>query len=169
MDAKYINPFISSIQNVLQTMCSTEVRIGKPFLKTSCEMTADVSGVIGFSGDATGSIVLEMSFDLASKLATAFAGIEITPEHEDFADAIGELCNMVAGSSKKEFGEGFNISISLPNVITGKDHAVAVSRSTKHIVIPCETDLGLFHVVVGMVLGKPASVSHNAATVGASS
>ena len=169
MDAKFVNPFVCSVQNVMQTMCGVEVRLGKPFRKTENNPKADVSGIIGFSGDATGSIVLEMSFDIASKLASAFAGTEITPEHEDFADAIGELCNMVAGNAKKEFSEGFDISISLPNVITGKDHAVAVSRSTKHIVIPCETDLGLFHVVIGMVLGKRGTVPQNVATVGAGS
>ena len=169
MDAKFVNPFVCSVQNVMQTMCGVEVQVGKPFLKIGNDPRADISGIIGFSGDATGSIVLELHYDVASKLASAFAGIEITPEHEDFADAIGELCNMVAGNAKKEFGEEFDISISLPNVITGKDHALAVTRSTQQIVIPCETDLGLFHVVIGMVLGKQRTVAQNVATVGAGS
>jgi len=169
MDVRFINAFVGAIQHVLRTMCSFEVKIGKPFLKTDSNPCADVSGVIGFSGDATGSIVLDLSFDVASKLATAFAGVEITPEHEGFADAIGELCNMVAGNAKKEVGEGLNISISLPNVITGKDHSVAASRTTQHIVIPCRTDAGAFYVEVGMVMGKNSAASRQVAAAGANS
>ncbi len=166
MDVTFVNAFVGSVRNVVQTMCSMDVTFGKPFLKTDNEPRSDVSGVIGFSGDATGSLVLDLSFDVATKMATAFAGVDITPEHADFADAVGELCNMIAGNAKKEFGEHMNVSISLPNVITGRNHTVLASRTTKHIVIPCRCPAGTFHVEVGMVV-QPAARAAAAAAVGA--
>ncbi len=153
MDVRYLNPFIKSICNTFETMCALPVTLRKPELKTNHEPTTDVAGIIGFSGDAVGTVVLNFSYDTASKIATRFAGAEITQDHEDFADAIGELANMVAGGAKSQF-EGLDISISLPNVIVGEHHNVAASKASPRIVIPCDTDAGEFFVEVGMVLAK---------------
>ena len=126
--------------------------------------------MIGFSGDAAGSVVLNFSFETASKIATAFAGAEMAPEHPDFADAIGEQANMVAGGAKSQF-EGLNISISLPNVSVGPNHNVSASKSTPRIVIPCTTDAGTVKVEVAMVLGKTkvsSDQTEQATAIGAS-
>ena len=159
MDVRYINPFVKSICNTFETMCSMPVTVGKPTLKSADDPKTDVSSVIGFSGDATGAVVLHFSFEAASKVATAFAGIEIDADHADFADALGELANMVAGGAKSQF-QGLDIAISLPSVIVGKDHNVSASRNTPRLVIPCTTQAGEFAVEIGMVMGKkPAQVS----------
>lgn len=158
MDARYINPFVRSVCRTFETMCALKVTVGKPMLKTDDNPATDVSGVIGFSGDAAGSVVLHFNFDVASRIASKFAGTAITPDHADFSDAIGELANMVAGGAKSQF-EGLDISISLPSVIVGKNHNVSASKSAPRLVIPCQTDAGQFHVEVGMVLGKSPSGS----------
>lgn len=155
MDVRYINPFVKSICNTFETMCNLTVTVGKPELKTGDKPATDVSAVIGFSGDAAGSVVLHFSYETASKIATAFAGIEINPEHPDFADALGELANMIAGGAKAQL-DGLSISISLPNVIVGRNHNVSASKSTPRVVIPCTTDAGTFQVEIGMVLSKQA-------------
>jgi chemotaxis protein CheX len=164
MDVRYINPFITATCSTFQTMCATPVTVGKPELKTGEDPFSDVSAIIGFSGDATGAVALHLSFDAAIKTATRFAGIEMDPEHPDFADALGELADMVAGGAKDHF-EGLNIDISLPSVIVGKAHGVAASRSAPRLIIPCRTDLGNFSVEVGMVMDKaPARIKKAEAT-----
>ena len=165
MDVRYINPFVDSIQNTFRTMCGLSVRIGDPSLKIDDAPGADVSSVIGFSGDAAGSVVLHFSFETASKICTAFAGTDIDPQHADFADALGELTNIVAGGAKAKF-DGVNIFVSLPNVIVGKNHCVSASKSSPRILIPCSTDAGAFHLEIGMVLTKPAAVSGDVQTAG---
>lgn len=168
MDVRYINPFVRSITNTFETMCSLPVVVGKPELKSNDGPGTDVSSVIGFSGDAAGCVVLHFSFEIASKVATRFAGIDITPEHPDFADAIGELANMVAGGAKGQF-DGLKISISLPNVIVGENHNFSASRIAPRIVIPCDTEVGRFNVEIGMELGKPKKAVPTAAAQGAAS
>ncbi len=113
--------------------------------------------------------MIHFTFETASKIATAFAGIEINPQHPDFADAIGELANMVAGGAKSKF-KGLDISISLPNVIVGKDHNVSASKNSPRIIIPCNTSLGAFQVEIGMELAKnPTGAVEMPAAVGAKS
>jgi chemotaxis protein CheX len=157
MDVKYINPFVSAVRNVFHTMLGVEVTIGRPFIKKEDTALADVSGIIGFSGDAAGCVVLSFPRDVATKAASTFAGIEITEEHPDFADAVGELANMIAGNAKKDF-EGVCISISLPSVVIGEHHRVSKSNTAPRLVVPCETTLGSFYLEVAMKLEKEATV-----------
>lgn len=168
MDVRYINPFVKSVSNTFQTMCNMTLKVGKPEMKIGDDPAADVSGVIGFSGGAAGSVALLFTFETAAKLATAFAGTEITPDHPDFADAIGELTNMVAGGAKSQF-EGLDISVSLPNVIHGKNHNIFGSKNAPRFIIPCTTDAGKFYMEIAMVMRKNVAVKNSqATTVGAS-
>lgn len=166
MDVRFINPFIASISNTFETMCGVKVAIGKPSLKMDLYEQTDVLAIIGFSGDAAGSVALCFDFATASRLATAFAGTEITPEHEDFGDALGELANMVGGGAKAKL-EGLSVDISLPNVVIGHSQRVLASRSSPRLHIPCSTDSGDFQVEVGMEILKKHEVTTQAATAGA--
>jgi len=162
MDVRYVNAFISAISNVFRTMLHTDVRVGKPLLKETEMKSADVSGVIGLSGDVQGCVVLSFPQDVACKLATAFAGAELGPDDPDFADAIGELASMVAGNAKKDF-PGIKVSISLPSVIAGQGHVVSQSKSSPFLVIPCETGKGSFNVEVALIKKKSSGVPAPAA------
>lgn len=155
MDVRYINPFVLAIKSVFETMVHTTVTVGKPELLDGQKSVAEVSGVIGLSGDVVGSVVLGFPPEVAGKVATAFAGMPLEVGHPDFSDAIGELANMVAGNAKSRF-EGMNVSISLPSVIVGHEHVVSQSRSFPRILIPCETPLGSVFVDVGIRQEKAA-------------
>lgn len=166
MDARYINPFIDSICNTFETMCGLKVSIGKPSLTADPNGQTDVSAVIGFSGDAAGSVAVCYPFNTAAKIATAFAGTEITPDHDDFGDALGELANMIAGGAKSKLA-GVRITISLPSVVIGECQYISASRTAPRLFIPCTTDAGGFHVEVGMEITKAGGVTVQAATTGA--
>lgn len=153
MDVRLINPFIAAVRNVFQTMLQTEVMVSKPVVKQVDEHGADVSAVIGLSGDAVGAVVLSFPLATASKVASKFGGVEMTPSHPDFCDALGELANMVAGQAKSKF-DGITASISLPSVIIGKEHVVNQSRHAPRLALPCDSVLGRFCVEVAIVVEK---------------
>ena len=50
MNVEFINPFLSSLINVLSTMAQTELKPGKPRIKTDEVACGDVSGLIGMVG-----------------------------------------------------------------------------------------------------------------------
>ena len=81
--------------------------------------------------------------------------------------AIGELANMVAGGAKSQF-EGLDISVSLPNVILGKNHYISGSKNAPRIIIPCTSDAGKFYMEIAMVMTKNVTANNSqTATVGA--
>lgn len=141
MDASYITPFMTSIQNVFSTMFQLPVEIGEPRIKTESKTTHDVSGIIGVSGEMVGTIVLSMPSDAAESIVALFTGMEMKADSEDFADAVGELINMISGNAKAEF-QRKSVSISVPSVVIGAGHRVASTSGTPCVMIPCNTDCG---------------------------
>lgn len=166
MDVRFINAFVPSIKRVFETMVRPNVRVGKPFLENDTMATANVSGVIGSSGEAAGGVGLSFPHDAARKAASSFAGTEIDQNHPDFADSIGELANMAAGSAKQELHE-MNVDTSLPVVAVGRNHTISRSKLSPRTVIPCECEFEAIFVEAGMEHAKPAT-SDNRALAGVS-
>jgi chemotaxis protein CheX len=167
MDVRFINPFIGAIKNVFHTMLATEILISKPRLKEPDEHFADVTAIIGFSGEATGSVAICFPIKTGVNAASKFADAQITQTDPEFADALGELANMVAGQAKSKL-EGFNISISLPRVVSGQGLQLLNSKTTPVLVLPCDSSLGRFSTEVTMVLTKKAAASQAPAAAPAS-
>lgn len=142
MDPAFITPFIASIQNVFSTMMQLPVTIGEPHLKSEGNLSYDVSGIIGMTGDVVGSVVVSFPSSTAVACVALFSGTKLAPDHPDFADAIGELVNMISGGAKGMFQGKKKVSISCPSVVMGRSHIVARQKDVPCIVIPCTTDCG---------------------------
>lgn len=151
ISAKLILPFVTSTKQVFKTMVKVDTKILTPHMKENPAVSFDVSGIIGFSGEIIGSAVVSFQAAAAKKLVEAFAGVALELTDPDFADAIGELANMIAGSAKKDLGALANITV--PSVVIGSGHMIARLSGVPCIVIPCETPVGNFAVEVNI---KPA-------------
>lgn len=149
MDSSYIMPFVHSVQNVFGTMLQLPVQTGQPYTKNNGEPSYDVSGIIGLNGDVDGTVALSFNTATAERIASLMTGMELESTHEDFADSIGELVNMIAGGAKAQF-EGQTVNISCPSVVLGQQHQVFTRKDACHIVIPCECDCGQFVVEVSL-------------------
>ena len=148
VNPKLIAAFVNSTQNVLKTMVQTESKIGKPLQKFDSQPSYDVSGIVGFSGEIVGSVVVSFREQSALDIVEAFCGEKLDLRSEDFADAVGELSNMIAGNAKKDFG--LEAYIGIPSVIIGTGHSVARLRDVPCVVIPCTSDIGDFAVEVNI-------------------
>jgi chemotaxis protein CheX len=123
--AEYVNPFISSTLNVFETMTGLHPVKGDLYIKSDENLHYDVSAVIGIVGDVVGYVSVSMPEKMACDVASIFLMEDKDSVDTDVGDAIGELINMIAGSTKKVFkdkGKKFNISV--PNVVTGKGHTI---------------------------------------------
>lgn len=148
MDVKYINPVIESVRSVFATMVHLELTLGQPHI-ASDRPTHDVSGIVGLSGDVVGSIVLGFPGPVAAAVVSKFAGSDLAVGTEDFADALGELANMIAGSAKSRF-EGKSVSISTPSVVVGQGHIIARPIRSACIALPCMLSCGTFSIDIAI-------------------
>ena len=149
MKAEYINPFLTSTISAFDTMLGCTLVRGTPYVKNGAQPEHEVSGVIGLSGRAKGTIVLGLGREAALSAAEALLQ-ERPPEiNADVTDAVGELANIIAGSAKAQL-EHLRLSVGLPTVITGKGHCVEFPRQVTPICIPFQSDWGPVAVEVGL-------------------
>lgn len=116
------------------------VKPGAPLLKRYPYPTYDISGVIGLSGEAQGSISLSFSQATAADFVKKMLSSPRSISENDMIDGVGEIVNIIAGNAKAGLSK-FNLSISLPNVIIGVNHTLGGQSGSPTIVVPfsCET------------------------------
>ncbi len=163
MDSTYIMPFVTSIQNVFETMLQLPVTVGDPQLKRTSDPSYDVSGIIGMSGDVEGNVVLSFPTATAQRVVSLFTGEDMAATHEDFPDAVGELVNMVSGGAKAQF-TGKEVSISCPSVVIGSDHVVFGRKDVVCVQILCDSDCGNFALEVSFRKGVEAPTADQGTT-----
>lgn len=149
MDVSYINPFVSATIVCYQTMMAVTIKPGEPSIKKYPYPAYDISGVIGLSGEAQGSISLSYPEAVAIQSVKLMVGDSTPIGDVELADAIGEIANIVAGYAKKELTK-FKLSISLPNVIIGKNHILANQSGSPTIVVPFSSEIGAFAMEVSL-------------------
>ncbi|NLB64295.1 MAG: chemotaxis protein CheX [Fibrobacter sp.] len=149
MKAEHINPFLKSTIDTFDTMLKKKAVPGKIFLRTKPH-NADISGVIGLSGDIRGAVVMAYPKQTAINVVSAFLGEEVTDFDEDVSDAIGELTNIITGYAKRDLTD-LDLSISLPSVIRGANHLVDMPKNAPVVCIPFDGDCGEFVIEVSMI------------------
>jgi CheY-specific phosphatase CheX len=83
-----------------------------------------VTGIVGIAGAIRANFILQCSAASAIKLAAQMLGVATdAPDSQKAAcDALGEICNIVAGYFKAKIGLGDACMLSVPTIITGQDY-----------------------------------------------
>lgn len=140
VNVEFINPFIDATRNVFSSMCGVEVARKKIFVKDDYKMLGDISGVMGLSGTASGTVVISMSSELArlvvGNMLSEPPAEELT---QDVVDATGEIINMISGQAKASLVKTkYHFTISIPKVVTGPGHEIEHQPGTPNIVVVFE-------------------------------
>jgi chemotaxis protein CheX len=86
-----------------------------------------VTAVVGFGGLLSGACVFRSQSEVAVKIAQHMTGMEFNGVDGTVKDAIGEICNMLAGAWKGKVPElAAHCGLSVPAVITGRDYNLHV-------------------------------------------
>jgi chemotaxis protein CheX len=136
---QYIQPFISVCETVFHDFCQTKVKADRVFFaeKDKYETNWDISGIIGLSGEVSGTVAISLRDITAFRVTNVLTGTKHTSFDDDVTDAIGEIINIIAGNVKKHFEEEMRVKISLPSIVKGKAHSIVwPSEKTRIICIP---------------------------------
>jgi len=150
MNVEFINPFLSSLMNVLSTMAQTQLKPGKPMMKKTEVAKGDVSGLIGMVGPQTkGSLSISFDEELALTIMERMLGERPDKINEEVTDMVGEITNMVAGGAKNLLGEkGYEFDMATPIVVSGTNHTITHKCDGPKVLMPFSTDAGRAHIEV---------------------
>ena len=150
MNVEFINPFISSLLNVLSTMAQTNLKPGKPQKKKNEVAKGDVSGLIGMVGPQTkGSLSITFDSELALTVMERMLGERPSSINEEVTDMVGEITNMVAGGAKNLLGEkGYDFDMATPVVVSGTNHTITHKCDGPKIIMPFNSEFGSAHIEV---------------------
>jgi chemotaxis protein CheX len=114
----------ASVEEVFRLMLGVECRRNAAPVVLESET---VTAVVGFGGLLSGACVFRSGARGALKIAAQMTGMEFAAVDDTVKDAIGEICNMLAGSWKGKVPElSANCGLSVPAVITGRDYNLHV-------------------------------------------
>ncbi len=147
--AEFINPFLDATTSVIKTMAFLEPVAGKPFIKKDVASCGDISGIVGITGEAEGTICITFSRECILFVIGKMLGEEQKEINDDVKDAVGELTNMISGDSRRRLQEmGHNFQGAIPSVISGPKHEVKHVTRGPILSIPFSTAAGNFVVEV---------------------
>ncbi len=149
MDVKLVNPFINATISVLETMAFVTVTAGRPYLKKDNLAVGDVTGVLGLTGVANGTISVTFEEKCILAIVSNMFGETMEELNHEIADAVGELTNMISGQARRELDEvGKVFKAAIPSVVTGSNHGITHCTNGPKIAIPFATDCGQFTIEV---------------------
>jgi chemotaxis protein CheX len=102
-------------------------------LMLGCELTQPsentnlppgVTSMVGLAGQLCGVMTIHCDEKSAALMTSKMLGLPVEKVGDEMSDALGEICNMVAGNFKNKIsGLGDGCMLSPPTVITGSDYS----------------------------------------------
>ncbi len=148
MRDEFVNPFVTSIINVLSVMAMIEAKASTPAIKSDEVARGDVTGLLGMAGEkARGTIAITFTEPVVSDIAQRMLGEEVTEIDDLVTDMVGELTNMVSGGAKKLLSEaGYRFDAAIPTMISGKDHIIQHKSKAPVTIVTFSTEAGDFFI-----------------------
>ncbi|MDT0596186.1 chemotaxis protein CheX [Glaciecola petra] len=144
MNVEFINPFILSLQNVVQTMAQIELRAEKPEKKVDETAKGEVSGIIGMIGpQIKGSLAITFDKKLAQNMMLNMLGESSDTIDDDMRDLVGEMTNMLCGGAKSLLAEqNYQFNMATPVIVSGERHIIQHKVDGPKILLQFTSDKG---------------------------
>ena len=146
----FINAFIESVSDTFDKMIGIQAKSKPPLKKVGNIAYGEYSAIISMCNDSSiGSLAISFPTPVIKIVAKNLLREEVDTE-EELVDAVGELVNIIYGSSKKilEDSSGIDYEMTTPEMLHGSDHEILHAGDTDVIVIPFTTEIGDFHLEI---------------------
>ena len=118
----YRDELAKAVCEVFEIMVGTSLAAAT---EESPAFVSDCAAIVGIAGSLCGLVGLHTSFECARRMAAKMLGSDEVGAGADVQDALGEVCNMIAGSFKGRIaGLADGCALSVPTVIIGRDFAL---------------------------------------------
>jgi len=146
---KYIELFISVIENIFSKEIYLPLEINDPVLKRNRMTSHEVNSVLCLTGQITGCINISMTEQSAIRIASAIADYNFSNFNEDCIQVIKDFVTMIIEDTESLFVRK-NISISYKKFIIGDFKIDYPADLSMIVMIPCNAMEDLFSIDFGV-------------------
>lgn len=127
----------SAAREVFQVMLGTKL---EPF-QDDPSLITEMIAMVGLTGRVAGVVSFHCTAKAARRMAEVMLGASSPADQEEAddtaRDAVGEICNMVAGTIKNRLGQlGDECKLSVPTIISGAECTMQSNPGGTHVQIP---------------------------------
>jgi chemotaxis protein CheX len=124
-----------AVEEVFEMMVGCRV---KPVAQSEHTPNEEFTAMIGLAGALCGILTVRCGAKTAGQVAKSMLG-DTANSQEEVADALGEICNMIAGNFKNKLaGTDERCMLSVPTVISGGEysfHSLADGNSVETVLL----------------------------------
>lgn len=114
---------------------------------THAKKQSRLTAMVGMAGVLCGITTIHCSTDTAIRLASKMAGAEAAKNPNIVNDAMGELCNMVAGNFKTKVASlAGRCMLSVSTVITGENYALQSAEPSESLQVSLLFESSPIHI-----------------------
>ena len=99
-------------------------------------LAAYVTGMIGIAGAMRAVFSLRCSDRAAIRIASQMLCISVEEAAAQKSDAIGEVCNIIAGHFKHKIGFGDRCTLTIPTVVVGGNYSIHCLEKGERLEFP---------------------------------
>jgi chemotaxis protein CheX len=122
-----------SAKEVFSMMAGVDVSVSDD---NTLPVLANVTAVVGIAGAIRAVFKLRCSTLTATKIASAMLGVPAEDAAAQKGDAIGEMCNIIAGDFKAKIGLGEQCMLTVPTVVEGSDFRMRSLADSQKLEMP---------------------------------
>jgi chemotaxis protein CheX len=150
MRMELIQPFINAADAVFAESLQAPTKIVNLEMEQEAYRRKGVAALIAIKGDIEGRVILDLSPEVALKVASQLAGAEVAASEQVVRETVCEMANMVIGNSVTLLNDqGFHFKV-FPPEIHMDETGLAGSADTEALVICIETPCGNIYLNIAM-------------------
>jgi chemotaxis protein CheX len=150
MRMELIQPFINAADAVFAESLAGPTKIVDLEMDQDAYRRKGIAALIAIKGDIEGRVILDLSPEVALKVASQLAGMEVEASEQVVKETVCEMANMVIGNSVTLLNDqGFHFKVFPPEVHMNET-GLAGSADTEALVICIETPCGNIYLNIAM-------------------
>ena len=150
MRMELIQPFINAADAVFAESLQAPTKIVDLEMDQEAYRRKGVAALIAIKGDIEGRVILDLSPEVAMKVASQLAGTEVEASEQVVRETVCEMANMVIGNSVTLLNDqGFHFKVFPPEIHVDET-GLAGSADTEALVICIETPCGNIYLNIAM-------------------
>jgi chemotaxis protein CheX len=145
-----IQPFINAADSVFSESLQSPAKIIDLSMDEETYRRKGVAALIAIKGDIEGRVILDLAPEVAMRVASHMAGVELPASEQVVRETVCELANMVIGNSVTLLNDqGFRFKV-FPPEIHDNESGLSGSADTEAMVLGMGTPCGEIYLNIAM-------------------